>query len=211
MVLQCFSSVNGSFYRRGRELRRDGMKQGSEWWSALLEEDNPSYRNSYPSSILRQLENDEFTGTYREGLYMNEDDFQEDSYRMGRRAIFIAMDFYESSMSVRNYLSSGAWARIINKEQSLSSSSMSSTTTSSTPFPTELTTTSASTMATSSTSTISTSGSTGTETMAIRTTTTTTMDMATTTTMAILETTTITAGPSFLWEDDADLGKKLLL
>ena len=31
MVLQCFSSENGSFYRRGRELRRDGMKQSSEW------------------------------------------------------------------------------------------------------------------------------------------------------------------------------------
>ena len=218
LVLQCFSSENGGFYRRGREFRRDGMKQGSEWWSSLLEEDNPSYRNSYPSSILRQLENDEFTGPYREGLYMNEDDFQEDSYRMGRRVIFIAMDFYGSSMSIQSYLSSGAWARIINKKEGLSSSSMSSTTTSTTPFPTEPTTTSVSTMAISSTSTSTTAT---TEVAGVSTTTTgmattatematTTTEMATTTT-EMATTTTITMEPSSLWGDDAELGKEIPL
>ena len=193
MVLQCFSSENGSFYRRGRELRRDGMKQGSEWWSALLEEDHPSYSNSYPSSILRQIENDEFTGQYREGLYRNEDDFQEDSYRIGRRAIFIATDFIEASMSLQSYLSSGAWERVINRELPLSSSSMVSMTTSSTPSPSEAITTSTTT--TLATSTTSTSSVATTEATGLATTTT---GMATTTTTEMTATTTIITEPSSL-------------
>ena len=138
-------------------------------------------------------------------MYRNEDDFQEDSYRMGRRAIFIATDFIEASMSIQSYLSSGAWERVINRELSLLSLSMVSTTTSSTPSPSEETTTSTTTtlaISTTSTSSVATIGATGLATTAT--------GMATTTTMEIAATTIITTEPSLLWEDDADLGKELL-
>ena len=30
LIVQCFTSENGNFYRRRREIRRDGMKLSSE-------------------------------------------------------------------------------------------------------------------------------------------------------------------------------------
>ena len=41
MIIQCFSDIEGSHYRRGRELRRDGLRLHSRWWSAFLPREHP--------------------------------------------------------------------------------------------------------------------------------------------------------------------------
>ena len=85
MIIQCFSDIEGSHYRRGRELRRDGLRLHSRWWSALLPREHPLYRDTFPSSSLFLIEEQEFSAILREDVYDNVE-----SYRAGRRAISIA-------------------------------------------------------------------------------------------------------------------------
>ena len=85
MIIQCFSDIDGSHYRRGRELRRDGLRLPLRWWSAFLPLEHPLYRNAFPSSSLFSIEEQEFSAIPREDIY---DDVE--SYRAGRRAISIA-------------------------------------------------------------------------------------------------------------------------
>ena len=85
MIIQCFSDIEGSHYRRGRELRRDGLRLHSRWWSAFLPREHPLYRDTFPSSSLFLIEEQEFSAIPREDVY---DDVE--SYRAGRRAISIA-------------------------------------------------------------------------------------------------------------------------
>ena len=95
MVIQCFSDIEGSHYRRGRELRRDGLRLQSRWWSAFLPIEHPQYRNVFPSSSLFLIEEQEFSAIPREDIY---DDVE--SYRAGRRAIAIARGLLEEEESV---------------------------------------------------------------------------------------------------------------
>ena len=95
MIIQCFSDIEGSHYRRGRELRRDGLRLQSRWWSAFLPMEHPQYRNVFPSSSLFLIEEQEFSAIPREDIY---DDVE--SYRAGRRAIAIARGLLEEEESV---------------------------------------------------------------------------------------------------------------
>ena len=197
LVIQCFTSENGSYYRRGREIRRDGFQQGVAWWGAFLDNNHPRHDTTYPSGNLRQLEDEEFTSQFREGLY---DDV--DSYRWGRRAIFVALDYAASSESLDAYLRSGVLARVIDRENSLATSS--STTTTSTLSPAEITaaatttTTTADPVATTTTTTAPAAAEA--EAMAA-----TTEAMAATTETT---TTTTTRAPLY-WEDAAELGEQI--
>ena len=84
-MIQCFSDIEGSHYRRGREFRRDGIRLASRWWSAFLPQTHALYRDVAPSSDLRRIEEQEFSAIPREDLYEDVE-----SYRAGRRAIAIA-------------------------------------------------------------------------------------------------------------------------
>ena len=95
MIIQCFSDIDGSHYRRGRELRRDGLRLPSRWWSAFLPLEHPLYRNAFPSSSLFSIEEQEFSAIPREDIY---DDVE--SYRAGRRAISIARGLLQEERNI---------------------------------------------------------------------------------------------------------------
>ena len=93
LVIQCFSDIEGSHYRRGREFRRDGIRLASRWWSAFLPQTHALYRDVAPSSDLRRIEEQEFSAIPREDLYEDVE-----SYRAGRRAIAIARSLMPRSI-----------------------------------------------------------------------------------------------------------------
>ena len=95
IIIQCFSDIVGSHYRRGRELRRDGLRLPSRWWSAFLPLEHPLYRNAFPSNSLFSIEEQEFSAIPREDIY---DDVE--SYRVGRRAISIARGLLQEERNI---------------------------------------------------------------------------------------------------------------
>ena len=95
MIIQCFSDIDGSHYRRGRELQRDGLRLQSRWWSAFLPLEHPLYQNAFPSSSLFSIKEQEFSAIPREDIY---DDVE--SYRAGRRAISIARGLLQEERNI---------------------------------------------------------------------------------------------------------------
>ena len=95
MIIQCFSDIEGSHYRRGRELRRDGLRLHSRWWSAFLPREHPLFRDTFPSNSLFVIEEQEFSAIPREDVY---DDVE--SYRAGRRAISIARGLLQEERNI---------------------------------------------------------------------------------------------------------------
>jgi len=85
LIVQVFCDKEGCQYRRGREIRRDGMSLGKKWWSSFLEEDHPQFEKLQPSDDLRAVEIEEFLEANMLEVYADQR-----TYRAGRRALLIA-------------------------------------------------------------------------------------------------------------------------
>ena len=76
--------MEGSWYRRGREMRRDIVDYGNSVVRSVSLPRTPGYHRRSPSIHLRNLERRDFYDRNTEHRYEDRE-----SYRVGRRAIFI--------------------------------------------------------------------------------------------------------------------------
>ena len=130
MVIQCFSDIKGSYYRSGREFRRDGLRLTVWWWGAFMLHRHSLYRHEAPSSLFRQTEIEEFSRIPRDDLY---EDIE--SYRAGRRAICLARNLVPLDVDEEAPEASGEEVADVGEE---SQGEKSTTTTTLPPTPTAL-------------------------------------------------------------------------